>query len=55
MMKMYSADSAMIYSLIRLEVKFGLSVPPVKSGLTRIVPVLRRRTSFAISVLATSE
>ena len=49
MMKMYSA---MIYILIRLKMKFGFSVPPVKGGLTRIVLVLR--TSFAISVLAKS-
>ena len=51
-MKMNSAYSAVIYILIRLKVKFGFSVPPVKGGLARIV--LRRRTLFAISVLAKS-
>ena len=53
-MKMYSAYSAVIYILIRLKVKSAFSVPPVKGGLTRIVLVLRRRTSFAIYVLAKS-
>ena len=54
MMKMYSAYRAVIYILILLKVKFVVSVPPVKGVFTRIVLVLSRRTSFAISVLAKS-
>ena len=50
-MKMKSSYTAMTYILIRLMVKFGFSVPPVKGGLTRIVLVLRRTKSFVISVV----
>ena len=48
---MQSAYIAMIYILIQLKVKFGFSVTPVNGGLNRILLMLRRRTSFVISVL----
>ena len=51
---MQSAYSAMIYILIQLKVKFGFSVTPVNGGLNRILLMLRRRTSFVISVLGKS-